>query len=571
MGLETVTNISDLVATNPTSADPKSQGDDHIRNIKTALLNDFAGFTGAIAITGTDGGTVNAYTLTPARPLVAYGLRMVVIFSPAITNTGASTMNISGLGAIAIKQVQGVDTVAGDLVAGYVYAALYNGTELRLLSPTKNYMDQLAISATLPNQTGNATKLLRTDGATANWDVERLYRSVRTSNTIIGVSDGGRMLDYTSGNFTQTWSDTAVLGEGFVIRLRNSSATDSVEIVAPATNTTTSTTSNSIAAGTAWTVATGLTINAGDLVNIRRTADPYNQRVIGTAASYNSGTGLLTINSTQVRIGSGTFTDWTITTRPAGNGIDGLGSYELMPGEVRDFMVSGTAITSVIISPFKKTYTTLGKNAYGPGYKEIGGRLYGSGNSGQKSGNVAVASAGGAGCGAFPINLPTTLIGPVIDVTIGAGGLPVSGTANGNIGGNTSINNIMTIFNNSTFRRGGSIRSGLVMSGANAVGFEGGDSAASVGYSAVWGGAGTAQDGSTVGSSIHGGGAGGSLTSAAAVVAPGTSVTAGNGGVASSTGNGADGAFPGGGGGATQTGAQSGAGAAGKVDVWGVV
>lgn len=38
MGLEVPTTISDLVATNPTSSDPKSQGDDHLRAIKTTLL-----------------------------------------------------------------------------------------------------------------------------------------------------------------------------------------------------------------------------------------------------------------------------------------------------------------------------------------------------------------------------------------------------------------------------------------------------------------------------------------------------------------------------------------------------
>lgn len=40
MALETVSHLSDLVATNPTAGDPVSQGDDHIRNIKTALLAD---------------------------------------------------------------------------------------------------------------------------------------------------------------------------------------------------------------------------------------------------------------------------------------------------------------------------------------------------------------------------------------------------------------------------------------------------------------------------------------------------------------------------------------------------
>lgn len=46
MALETVTTIYDLVATNPTGGDPKSQGDDHLRNIKAAVLASFAGTTG---------------------------------------------------------------------------------------------------------------------------------------------------------------------------------------------------------------------------------------------------------------------------------------------------------------------------------------------------------------------------------------------------------------------------------------------------------------------------------------------------------------------------------------------
>lgn len=42
MALEDPTHISDLVATNPVGAtDPKSQGDDHIRNMKTVMKTDF--------------------------------------------------------------------------------------------------------------------------------------------------------------------------------------------------------------------------------------------------------------------------------------------------------------------------------------------------------------------------------------------------------------------------------------------------------------------------------------------------------------------------------------------------
>lgn len=53
MSLETGTYISDLVATNPTSGDSKSQGDDHLRLIKAALLATFPNVAGAISATHT--------------------------------------------------------------------------------------------------------------------------------------------------------------------------------------------------------------------------------------------------------------------------------------------------------------------------------------------------------------------------------------------------------------------------------------------------------------------------------------------------------------------------------------
>lgn len=52
MGLETGTFISDLNASNPVGAsDPKSQGDDHIRLVKSTILASFTGITGAMTLT----------------------------------------------------------------------------------------------------------------------------------------------------------------------------------------------------------------------------------------------------------------------------------------------------------------------------------------------------------------------------------------------------------------------------------------------------------------------------------------------------------------------------------------
>lgn len=55
MGLETGTYISDLNASNPVNAtDPVSQGDDHLRLIKSTLLNTFPNVTGAATPTHTE-------------------------------------------------------------------------------------------------------------------------------------------------------------------------------------------------------------------------------------------------------------------------------------------------------------------------------------------------------------------------------------------------------------------------------------------------------------------------------------------------------------------------------------
>ena len=55
MGLEAGTYISDLVATNPVHAtDSVGEGDDHLRLIKSCLLNSLPGVTGAVTSTHTE-------------------------------------------------------------------------------------------------------------------------------------------------------------------------------------------------------------------------------------------------------------------------------------------------------------------------------------------------------------------------------------------------------------------------------------------------------------------------------------------------------------------------------------
>lgn len=228
MALEpSVVNISDLNKLWPLGADPASISDDNHRNIKTALLNDFAGFTGAIKVTGVDGGLVNAYTLTPTNTLPAYSSKMTAVFAPTIANTGACTLEISSLGPKSLKSVSGADLINGDLIVGNIYTAFYNGTEWRLLSTTKNYVDQLAFSPSLPAQPAGAyPRYLTSVSSSALWAQIPLVRVPRTANTVIDASNNGNLIDFTANTFTQTFSAVASLPPNFYCYLQNSGTGD---------------------------------------------------------------------------------------------------------------------------------------------------------------------------------------------------------------------------------------------------------------------------------------------------------------------------------------------------------
>lgn len=87
---------------------------------------------------GTVAGTADAITLTPATAATAYTLADRYSFTAASTNTSTVTVNISGLGAQAIKKRFGgvkEGLAAGDIVAGATYYIYYDGTDFLLAPP----------------------------------------------------------------------------------------------------------------------------------------------------------------------------------------------------------------------------------------------------------------------------------------------------------------------------------------------------------------------------------------------------------------------------------------------------
>lgn len=77
---------------------------------------------------GAAGGTANALTvaLTPAITAYANGLR--IFFVVAEDNTDAATINVNGVGAVALESQVGAALVPGELQAGAVISAIYVST-----------------------------------------------------------------------------------------------------------------------------------------------------------------------------------------------------------------------------------------------------------------------------------------------------------------------------------------------------------------------------------------------------------------------------------------------------------
>lgn len=121
MGLESVNHISDLDDKNPLAGDNVSQGDDHIRNIKKALLTDFPNINAAVSATPAQLDYTTVTTLGTAEA------------SKAMTASAASTMTFNGmtiadLGTVTTADING-GTVDGTVI-GNSSAAAISGTTL---------------------------------------------------------------------------------------------------------------------------------------------------------------------------------------------------------------------------------------------------------------------------------------------------------------------------------------------------------------------------------------------------------------------------------------------------------
>jgi len=85
-------------------------------------------------------GSSSAYTCGLSPTLQAYSTGMVLAWKPNVNGAGgATTLNVDTLGAVTVKQADGVtDPTGADIVAGRLYKVWHDGTVFRLMTPGVN-------------------------------------------------------------------------------------------------------------------------------------------------------------------------------------------------------------------------------------------------------------------------------------------------------------------------------------------------------------------------------------------------------------------------------------------------
>lgn len=81
---------------------------------------------------GTSGGSANAQTLTPTPALAAYAAGQRLTFVAGFGNTGATTINVSGLGTKSVF-FGGFSLTGGEIVSNRLYEIVYDGTNYQIV------------------------------------------------------------------------------------------------------------------------------------------------------------------------------------------------------------------------------------------------------------------------------------------------------------------------------------------------------------------------------------------------------------------------------------------------------
>jgi hypothetical protein len=151
---------------------------------------------GVYTYAGQDTGAANAYVITFAagQPIpTSYTSGMKVSFKALNANTGASTVNVNGLGAVTIRRASGVGLAAADINSGQVVELTYDGTVFQMANylgtgTTSNTSTVVDLPYVADTGTQNAVVATFSPAITSGEQVAGLAIEVKLANTITGAA-----------------------------------------------------------------------------------------------------------------------------------------------------------------------------------------------------------------------------------------------------------------------------------------------------------------------------------------------------------------------------------------------
>lgn len=105
---------------------------------------------------GIDTGSANTYILNFVANFTSYTDGIVIYWIPSNSNTGASTVNVNGLGPVSIENQDGTALLANQIVANNIVTMMYRGTGFILLDSGFS-QSRVAFKATSTDRSSTTT------------------------------------------------------------------------------------------------------------------------------------------------------------------------------------------------------------------------------------------------------------------------------------------------------------------------------------------------------------------------------------------------------------------------------
>ena len=275
MGLEIVLHLDDLDATNPVGTDPRSEGDDHIRNVKTALLTDFPSISGVVTSTHSELNFVDvtAGTLTASKAIVVDG-------SSKIDNLNIDNLNING-NTISSTDTNGTVTITphgtGDIILDGQKWPQADGSANYLLKT--NGSGQLSWIENLAEDW--ATK---SDGTVASSEYSAKAYAIGGTG-ITDASGKGSAKEWATNAEDDTVDTSEYSAKHYSIKAGASSSSATSSASTATTKATSATSSATSATASAATATTKANEAAASAVSAAAAADTFDDVYLGAKSS----------------------------------------------------------------------------------------------------------------------------------------------------------------------------------------------------------------------------------------------------------------------------------------------